>query len=102
MHEAASPVGPENDRWLLERARDAGMILAAWGGDGAHLDRDEAVMCLLAEYAVHHLKLNLDFTPHHPLYLKKGIKPLIYVGRSVLAAAETRGGGAGNETHDVG
>lgn len=89
MRKAAAPVGPENDRWLLECARDAGLILAAWGRHGTHLDRDEDLMRLLQEYDVHHLKLNNDFTPHHPLYLKKGIKPTIYAGRTVLAAAET-------------
>lgn len=69
------PVGVDNDRWLADLATDAGVVVAAWGVDGAHLARDKAVELLLGE-KLSYLKLTKDGRPGHPLYLKKTLKPL--------------------------
>ena len=39
MKAAPDPVGPDNDVWLERMSRCCGLVLAAWGNDGAHLDR---------------------------------------------------------------
>src|SRR5262249_29840293 len=47
MNRQPTPVGADNDRWLVECARDAAVVVAAWGADGGHLQRDRAVIRLL-------------------------------------------------------
>ncbi len=74
MKAHAQPIGADNDRWLLELAKDAGVVVAAWGVDGAHLARDRDVERLLGE-KLSCLKLTKHGYPGHPLYLKKLSKP---------------------------
>lgn len=78
MKAHAAPIGDENDRWLMELAKDAGVIVAAWGVDGTHLNRDKEVKRLLAGKLSCLVKTK-DGHPGHPLYLKKTLKPFSYV-----------------------
>jgi hypothetical protein len=73
----AAPVGTDNDRWLVELAKDAGVIVAAWGAHGTHLQRDQAVKQLLAG-KLSCLKITKDGHPGHPLYLRKTLKPFAF------------------------
>jgi hypothetical protein len=77
MKRAADPIGPENDYWLKEVSRDAGMVIAGWGLDGMFMGRAEQVMKLIPK--VHYLKLSKDGYPCHPLYLNKDLRPQLYV-----------------------
>lgn len=77
MKAAADPVGPENDYWLKEVSRDAGMVIAGWGLDGMFMGRATQVLKLIPK--VHYLKLSKDGYPCHPLYLKKDLRPQLYV-----------------------
>lgn len=72
------PVGMGNDTYILECAKNAGVIIAAWGKDGAHNDRGEWVQRMFfdCKLKLHHLGLNGDGTPKHPLYLRKDLKPI--------------------------
>ena len=101
MKQAADPVGADNDAWLLRSAAGAGMVLAAWGGHGAHLGRGEAVCGLLqgAGVALHTLRHNADGSPEHPLYLPKGLVP----GRweSVASIATDSKAGYARHIHSV-
>lgn len=74
MKAHAAPVGVDNDRRLLELAKDAGVIVAAWGVNGRHLQRNEAVMRLLAG-KLSCLVTTKDGHPGHPLRLQKSLKP---------------------------
>ena len=74
MRKAAEPIGAENDRYLLECARGAGLILAAWGKNGSFMRRDTAVLSLLP--SVHRLRLNDDGSPEHPLYIPATTLPV--------------------------
>ena len=76
MKAADDPVGPDNDRWLLDSARRCGAIVAAWGSHGSHLGRGAAVCRLLSAYPLLCLARNADGSPGHPLYLKKTL-PLV-------------------------
>jgi hypothetical protein len=80
MKAQTDPVGPENDRWLLEVAKSAGCVLAAWGTHGTHLKRDEAVLTAVnAVQPIHCLTLNNGGgTPKHPLYVIKTMKPKLW------------------------
>jgi hypothetical protein len=79
MKSHTAPVGIENDHWLVQIASKAGLVLAAWGKDGRHLDRDaHAIQLLTTLVSLHCLGFNGDGTPKHPLYLSKSLKPFLY------------------------
>lgn len=75
MRIQADPVGPENNDHLLETAKGAGCILAAWGNHGAFKKRDRKVLSLLAAHRLDDrlqcLAYNADGSPMHPLYTPK-------------------------------
>lgn len=70
---AADPVGPRNDLHLRAAARQARLVVAAWGVHGRHRGRDRRVRALLPE--LHCLRLTRDGDPAHPLYLPAGLQP---------------------------
>ena len=74
MKTQREPVGPDNDKWLTKLAREAAIILAAWGNHGSHLDRSSEVKKLIPN--LHCLGVNKTGEPKHPLYLKGSLKPL--------------------------
>lgn len=74
MMAAADPVGPENDHFLLARAKDAGVVVAAWGNTGVFLGRDRAVRALLPGLSC--LRLTGQGQPWHPLYLPGSLRPV--------------------------
>ena len=49
-------IGPENDKWLIKLAKEAEVVVAAWGNDGRHLGRSDIVRELIP--TIHHLALN--------------------------------------------
>lgn len=79
------PVGPENDahlRTTFRAARNAGStVIAAWGANPKARDRADWV-CKMAELdenlPIHALSLTKDGEPGHPLYLRKGLRPVRY------------------------
>lgn len=72
------PVGPENDRWLLEIAKGSGRVVAAWGTHGAHMARGEVVRIALEDAGISLLcfRQTKNRQPEHPLY-QPGARPLI-------------------------
>lgn len=66
MKAAIDPVGKQNNRWLKKLAGEAGIVVAAWGNDGAFLNRSEKVKKILPE--LYCLKMNKSGEPTHPLY----------------------------------
>lgn len=69
MRRQADPVGAENNQFLIDVAKEAGVIVAAWGKHGAFMDRAAAVRTLLAFRKIHCLRRNADGSPEHPLYV---------------------------------
>lgn len=65
----ADPIGVDNDRWLVEFADDAAVVVAAWGASGTHLQRDQAVIRLLAG-KLSCLGRTKGGHPRHPLYVR--------------------------------
>lgn len=79
MKAQADPIGPENNSHLAHAARSAGLIIAAWGNDGAYRGRSREVVRMLREARVelHCLRLTKQGEPGHPLYLPKNMQPII-------------------------
>jgi len=73
MKRSSHPVGPKNDEWLLDCAKGAGVIVAAWGKHGAFMNRAHNVLKLIPNVMA--LRLNDDGSPAHPLYLPKTLRP---------------------------
>lgn len=71
---AKEPIGPDNDKQIKILARHAGIIVAAWGNDGAYLGRSEALTSMLPHLKC--LKINKSGEPAHPLYQPKSAMPI--------------------------
>lgn len=80
MLKCADPVGEDTDSWLRIMAKEAGIVIAAWGALGGHRGRDQDVRSLMSE--LHYLKLTANGQPGHPLYLRKDLKPVRWVQKS--------------------
>jgi hypothetical protein len=71
MKAQADPVGPGNDAALARVARDADLVVLAWGAHATHLGRHDAVLALLdglCEPVC--LGVTKAGMPRHPLYLR--------------------------------
>jgi hypothetical protein len=77
MKRVKDPVGRGNDAAILRAAREAAIVVCAWGNHGAHLGRSAKVLALLASHGIslHALKLNGEGEPAHPLYLPGSLRP---------------------------
>ena len=71
------PVGPDNDKAILEAARKAGIVICGYGTHGALNGRGDKVLQLLREAGIkaHALKQNADGSPGHPLYVGYDVLP---------------------------
>lgn len=64
----------ENLNVIQRHARRAGIVIAAWGVHGSHMDRDQLVAGMLDNLQC--LGFSKDGHPRHPLYLKADSKPM--------------------------
>lgn len=78
LFSAADPVGPQNDAWLRRLARQADLVVAAWGNHGRFNDR--AVQVVRQLPTMHYIRLNRSGEPAHPLYLPRHLKAQPWVG----------------------
>ena len=72
-----NPVGIDNEKWLREVAREAGLVIVAWGVNGNHLNRDNEVLPMLNSPSC--LDITKGGYPKHPLYIKADTNPILYV-----------------------
>lgn len=75
MKAAADPVGASNNRWLTRLAKEAGIVVAAWGNDGSYLNRASQIKNKIPN--LYCLKMNKSGEPAHPLYLRAELKPVL-------------------------
>lgn len=68
-----TPVGPENDMKLVAVAKEADLIICAWGQHGQFLGRSQEVLKLI-DGPLHYLRMG-KVEPWHPLYLPGNLKP---------------------------
>jgi hypothetical protein len=74
MKAQEDPVGPENDRHLVDLAGKAGIVVAVWGNDGRYRRRGAEVRRLIP--GLHCLVMTKAGEPHHPLYMPTTLKPI--------------------------
>ncbi len=69
--------GQDNNDQIIEACTGALRVVAGWGKHGALDHRGDVVRSMLAARGIklHHLGLNKDGSPKHPLYLKGGTAP---------------------------
>ncbi len=82
--DVGDPVGPENDRMILQMAAEAKTVVLAYGQPPKALrQRGREVEALLAHHpGLCHLRLARDGTPVHPLYLPETLRPTAQKGRT--------------------
>ncbi|MGQ0653887.1 MAG: DUF1643 domain-containing protein [Betaproteobacteria bacterium] len=76
MKAARDPVGRGNDAAILRAAREADLVVCAWGNHGLYRGRSARIRELLADVRLHALRLSAAGEPGHPLYLPSGLKPV--------------------------
>ena len=74
MKAAEDPIGPDNDQWIRQLSVDAGVIVAAWGNGGSHLDRSRTIAEMIPNLKC--LQLNKSGEPVHPLYQPSTATPI--------------------------
>lgn len=69
------PVGPGNDYFIIESARECAQTVAAWGNHGSHKSRSTAVLEMLRTYEIKTWALAVNKTgePKHPLYVARNV-----------------------------
>lgn len=80
MRKASDPVGPHNDKAILEAAALSDTILCAWGTHGEHLGRGPAMEAILRGQPkpLFHLGLSKAGHPKHPLYISYSQLPIAW------------------------
>ena len=80
LREAPDPVGDMNDDNILRSAREADMVMCAWGNHGEILDRGAGVLRMLERNGLSSKMRRLGMTmrgqPKHPLYLRADTRPI--------------------------
>ena len=76
MREHQAPVGIDNNMHLITLAEDAAIVVAAWGVNGTHINRDKEVRALIKD--MYYLEITKDGHPRHPLYIKADTKPKLW------------------------
>lgn len=69
------PVGRGNNAAIVQAAREADLVVCAWGNHALHLERAQKVVELLRGVPLHFLRMNGGGQPAHPLYLPAALRP---------------------------
>jgi hypothetical protein len=79
------PVGPANDEYIMDVARGAGIVIAAWGVWGKLQERGRSSAAHLSRAGVRLSSLGItkEGYPRHPLYLPAAATPSPYAWASV-------------------
>jgi len=89
MRAATDPIGPENDRTILESCPWADQIICAWGTHGEHLKRGPEMEARLrgTDRPLHHLGLSKAGHPKHPLYIKYAEQPRLWLAEQTASTS---------------
>lgn len=81
LNDKDEPCGYFNQEFIEGAARDAGMIVCAWGSHGTHLDQDQTVLGWIqrsTDLPLHVLAFTGNGQPRHPLYVAADTKPIVW------------------------
>jgi hypothetical protein len=80
MRSVDDPVGRGNDAAIVRAAREAAIVVCAWGTHGQHLQRGERVVRMLSGHDIklHSLRVTAGGQPCHPLYLPQTLTPAVF------------------------
>ncbi|WP_419882889.1 DUF1643 domain-containing protein [Peribacillus sp. B-H-3] len=80
LKNAIDPIGSDNDNFILNAVKDADLVVAAWGENGAYQKRAEEVLKLLSNnnIPIYCLDILNGGQPKHPLYVKATNEPSLY------------------------
>ncbi len=80
MRRHPEPEGCDNHHHLLQRSSQASIVIAAWGVNGRHRNRDLTVLQWLNGIGVktHCLRTTKHGFPEHPLYVPYEVVPKLY------------------------
>jgi hypothetical protein len=81
LYECEDPIGPENDAAILACAKQAGMVICAWGNHGKFMKRGQQVRKMLESNGIdlHYLKLSATTgEAYHPLYVAYHVQPKLW------------------------
>ncbi len=76
LNNVKDPIGPENNRFLKMYTGTKTLTIACWGNHGAYRNRGFDVIELLGIENLSCLGITQEGKPKHPLYLKRGLKPI--------------------------
>jgi hypothetical protein len=81
LRTADDAIGPENNEAIVTAAKNADLVIAAWGAHGELQDRGNAVHQMLGKAGVplHMLRLTKAGHPGHPLYISGDTVPTLWV-----------------------
>jgi hypothetical protein len=80
MRSVRDPVGRGNDPAIVRAAKEAAIVVCAWGTHGEHMDRGEEVVRILSRERIqlHALRVTAGGHPSHPLYLPQTLTPAVF------------------------
>lgn len=78
LYVAGDPIGPDNDRSIIDACASASIIVCGWGDHGSHLSRGRNVVAMLRGRGLrlHCLAVNKTGHPRHPLYAPYAMFPV--------------------------
>jgi hypothetical protein len=78
LRHADDPIGPGNNAAILDAARSADLVIAAWGTHGTLLGRGDHVRAMLTDAGIdlYVLRLTKAGHPGHPLYVPASTTPI--------------------------
>ena len=82
LREVDDPIGPDNDRHILEMMKDSEQVIVAWGAGIPRphgIQRIQEVLHLLREQDSYCLERTVDGKyPKHPLFLRGDLVPTVF------------------------
>lgn len=81
LYRSSDPVGPDNDKAIMDAAYQADLIVCAWGNHGRYRNRGLHVrehLKTINRIQLHVLGLTGMQQPRHPLYVRGDLKPEVW------------------------
>ena len=88
LRRAGYPVGPENDRHIVEAVRGAGAVCLAWGANVAGLERPQIVLPMIRAQGIDPqcLRITRSGYPQHPLMLASSTRLMPFTADAIQEA----------------